>query len=79
MERHEAIQTFMEPFSVAVLALEAIAEAAVKASPKVHQLLACILTPSLTVRIDTVAKRQLQAASSDLVIILKLIDHVRLW
>lgn len=88
VERHEAIHRFVKLFSVVVLALEAIAEAAVKAAPKVHQLLACILIPTLIVSINTVAKAlsltltlssQLQTASSDLDIVLYLIDHVRLW
>lgn len=87
VECHEAIQTFLELFGVVVLALEDIAEAAVEASPKAHQLLACVLTPTFIVSVNITAKalsltlalsRQLQTATSDLVVALDLIDHVRL-
>lgn len=86
VERHEAIQTFLELFGVVVLALEEIAEAAVEASPKAHQLLTCVLTPTFIVSVNIAAKalsltlalsRQLQTASSDLVVALDLIDHVQ--
>lgn len=56
VERHEAIQTFVELFGVVVLALETIAESSGEASPKAHQLLACILTPTFIVSVNIMAK-----------------------
>ncbi|XP_040068934.1 zinc finger MYM-type protein 1-like [Ixodes scapularis] len=87
VERHEAVQTFVELYEAVVLSLEILQDEAGggEVSAKAHQLLACIVTPTFIVSINIAAKvlsltlplsRQLQTTSLDVIGALSHVDDV---
>ncbi|CAN7939811.1 unnamed protein product [Ixodes hexagonus] len=87
VERHEAVQTFVELYEAVVLTLQSLQDDAGggQASAKAHQLVAGIVTPTFIVGINIAAKvlsltvplsRQLQTTSLDVIGALSHVDDV---
>ncbi|CAN7977128.1 unnamed protein product [Ixodes persulcatus] len=86
VERHEAIQTFVEFFPAVIAALETLQDKGnAETATKAHQLLTCVLTSSFIVTIVICGKllslplqlsRQLQCPTADLVQAIAHIDDV---